>query len=198
MNISTVSGITQGFIPQAYMNFITPLLQYVITPAVVFSIVLFVIYKIFNVGKLIEKFTQVVTSVADLEQDVKILLSNMNVVKTHLVTNAGLNAHLFSPGSPLKLMPKGLELLEKSGFKKIYQDNKAWFIDEIRKTKASTLADIDEQSYRILDYCNNHDRFIKFKEVAFQNGVSLEVLLRVFSIYLRDQLANEVLDKAQE
>lgn len=170
-----------------------PFIQYIISPAIVFSIILFTAYKLTNLGEFKERFNKSLEDIKDFKKDMKRLTSNMDVVKTHLVTKSGLDANLFAAGSPLELLSAGKKLLNFSGFIKIYKDNKDWFIDEIKKYKPKTLADIDEASIKVLEKCKNDDKFADFKQIAFQNGVSIDVLLKTLSIYLRDEVSKEIL-----
>lgn len=173
--------------------FQNPFVQYVLSPAIALSIVLFIAYKLLNLGELKQKFVQSLKDVDDLKKDSKKLLSHVDIMKTHLVTNDGLNANLFAPGSPLQLLDKGKKLLQDSRFEEIYKENKTWFLDEIKKNKINTLADIDDASMRVIEKCRDNQKYCNFKEIAFENGVSLDVLLKVLAIYLRDEAAKELL-----
>ena len=175
------------------IDFNNPYVQYVISPAVVFSIILFIAYKLLNLGGLREQFKQALKDVENLKTDSKKLLSHLDIIKTHLVEKTGLDTGLFSSASPLKLLPKGEKLLDASGFKQIYAENKDWFLDKIRQYKTSNLAEIDEASFKVMDKCQEDAKFADFKSIAFQNGVTLDLLLRVLSIYLRDESAKELL-----
>ena len=172
-----------------------PYIQYIISPAIVFSVVLFLVYKFMKLGELKQMFKQSITDIGELKSDVKKIKSNMQVVKTHLVTQQGVDANLFASSSPLELKPKGIKLLKESGFKNIYKNNKDWFIEEISKYNPLTLADLDETSFKVLEKCNDIRKFADFKQIAFQHGVSLELLLRVLSIYLRDEVAKTIFKK---
>lgn len=153
----------------------------------------FLLKTIFNLGGKNKEFDTALIDIKDLKKDVKKLLSHMDKVVTHLVNKTGLDTGLFSSASPLALMTKGKEILNKSGFKKIYKDNKTWFIEEIKKYDVKTLADIDEASIKVMEKCRDSNQFANFKELAFQNGLPIDVFLRVLSIYLRDEAAKEIL-----
>ncbi|OGG31631.1 hypothetical protein A3A63_00180 [Candidatus Gottesmanbacteria bacterium RIFCSPLOWO2_01_FULL_46_9] len=191
---STISAITQT-VPTIDLGKLlqNPFVQYVLSPAIVFAIVLWLAYNLLNLGELKQKFTQSVLDIEDLKKDNKKLLSHVDIIRTHLVTNTGLNANLFGPGSPLKLLPAGIRILNLSGFKQVYATNKTWFIDEIKKIDVKTLSDIDEASIKILEKCRHDNKFANYKEIAFENGISIDTLLKILSIYLRDELAKEVL-----
>lgn len=175
--------------------FKNPFVQYIVSPAVVFGIVLFCAYHLLNIGSLKAKFNRALDDIDTLEKDVKKLVSHMDIAKTHLVTKTGLDANLFAPGSPLKLLSAGLEILNASGFKKIYLENKKWFVDEIKNQNVKSLSEIDEASLKLVEKCYKEKKYGDYKELAFQNGISVDVLLKILAIYLRDELAKEILNK---
>ena len=166
-----------------------PYIQYLVSPAVVFSFVLFVAYKILNLGSLIEQFKTVTKDVENLKSDNKKLLGHIYIIKTHLVDKTGLDSGLFGAASPLRLLQKGEDLLNKSGFKKVFEENKEWFVDEVKKYKVKNIAEIDEATFKIMSKCRDNDKFIDYKQIAYLNGVSIDVLLRICSIYLRDEIS---------
>ena len=69
---------------------------------------------------------------------------------------------------------------------------------EVKKCKVETLSDLDEATFKIMGKCRDDEMFMDYKEIAFQNGVIVDVLLKVFAIYMRDELKDEVLDKSSE
>lgn len=173
--------------------FSNPFVQYILSPVVVFGIIFFILSRIYNFGGFMEKVTKALDNVADLDKKVSKLAEHMGVIKTHLVTSGGLDVGLFGPGSPLKLLPAGIRLLERTGFKKIYHDNKEWFVNEAKNYKHDTISDIDDASFKIMEKCRDGNDFADFKEIAYQNGINLDVLLRALAIYLRDELAKEII-----
>lgn len=191
---STISAAVTAGIQNSPIDW-NAIVQYVLSPVVVFTIILFIAYRLLNLGVLKQKFDQALIDINELKKDGRKLLSHVDIIKTHLVTSGGLSASLFGPGSPLRLLQGGIKLLEVSGFKKIFKDNKTWFIDEIKKYDVKTLADIDEAAFKVMEKCRSDGKFADFKELAFENGVSLDILLRVLSIYLRDEVAREILNE---
>ena len=148
-----------------------------------------------NLGGSNQKVNDAITDISELKTDVRKLLTHVDIIRTHIVTTGGLSADLFSAASPLKLLPKGIKALEASGFKKIYADNKNWFVEKIKHYEPKTLADIDEASFKVMEKCRDDAKFADFKEIAFENGIPLDSLLRVISIYLRDEVAEEILER---
>lgn len=192
---STISAVMEKASQFNWGGFINnPFVQYIASPTIVFLILGFIFTKAFRLGELKEKIFAALDDIKDLKKGFKKLSSHVDIIRASLVTKGGLDARLFSSTSPLKLLPEGEKLLESSGFKKIYNENKKWFVNEIKKYNVKTLADVDEASFEIMEKSRDNRKFADFKEIAFQNGVTLDLLLRVLSIHLRDQIANQVLD----
>ena len=190
-NASSISWETLLSTP-LFQYIIIPFFQYAFSPIATVGFFYFLFNKTYNFGTFTEKINMALKDIDDLKKDCKKLLSHVDIIKTHLVTNAGLNAGLFGPGSPLKLLEPGIRLLRLSGFIKIYHDNKDWFIKEVAKYNIKTLSDLDEASFKLMEICRDNEKFADLKEIAFLNGVNVDTLLRVLSIYLRDELAKEL------
>jgi len=190
--MSAVPQRTTSFDWNTIVN--NPYISYMTSPAIVFGILLCVIITSFKLGGFKQELSDYEKDIESLKKDVKKLLSHVDIIKTHLSDKSGLDTHLFSAESPLRLLEKGKELLRKSGFENIYKNNKSWFISQIKSHKVKTESDIDEASLKVLEKCRENNKFMDFKEIAFQNGITPDVLLRVLSIYLRDTLSKEILN----
>lgn len=175
-----------------FQFFIIPIVKYALSPIVAVGFFYWLFTKTYNFGAFNEKINMALRDIDDLKKDGKKLLSHMDIIKAHLVTNTGLAAGLFAPGSPLKLLKAGIRLLNLSGFVKIYSNNKDWFINEAKKYNIKTLSDLDETSFKLMEICRDSKKFTDLKEIAFLNGVGVDTLLRVLSIYLRDELSKEL------
>lgn len=132
-------------------------------------------------------------SVNKLEQIVKNLELDITVIKTHLISETGLDSGLFAKNSPLSLTEKGEKLLDETEFREVYKENKNWFLDEIKKHGVKTMADIDEAAFKVLEDCRDNEKFIDYKEIAFEHGITVELLLKTLSIYLRDEASKDLL-----
>lgn len=192
---STLSAGAQNMSQVDLISFFSHPLVIVIISS---GVVAFIFKFVFNLGGKNKEIDSALTSIESLKKDVKKLLSHMDKVVTHLVNKTGLDSGLFSSASPVSLLPKGRAVLEKSGFKKTYEDNKGWFIDEIKKLNVKTLSDIDEASQRVIGKCIDEKKFVNYKEIAFQNGLPIDVLLRILSIYLRDEVSKEILEEISQ
>lgn len=94
--------------------------------------------------------------------------------------------------SPIKLNDEGEELLAKSEADKYINDNLEELINEISDEDPKSPYDVQELSSEVLRNKRDSDDFIKFKDYAYENGIEVDAIIYVMSIYLRD-LANEVL-----
>jgi len=191
---ATFSALTNQVTTQG-INWVAISTSPVILAIISSGITAFVLRSIFNMGGLNQKFISTIEDISDLKKDVKKLVSHVDKIISHLTIKTGLSADLFASNSQIVLLKKGIELLEKSGFKKIFKDNKEYFLSEVKKYNIKTLSDLDEASYKVIEKIKEEGKFMDYKEVAFQNGVIIDVLLKVFSIYMREIFAKELLSK---
>lgn len=179
-----------------------PYFQYMISPAITASVVVFTLAKIMNLGEFKERFKNMEESLKELKTEIKVLTKRIDVIERHLdiikgylVVETGLDVRLFTSNSPLTLTEKGEKLLDEAEFREVYKENKDWFLDEIRKHGIETESDIDEAAYEVMEYCRDNEKFIDYKEIAYQNGLTTEVLLKVLAIYLREEAIKELLKR---
>jgi len=168
------------------------LFDYLASPIITATILWFIFQKAYKLGKISKDFRASLNDIKDLKKDNKKLLNNTTIIKTHLVSKLGMDANLFTIGSPIKLKKKGTELLKISNFIQIYQKDKNWFIQEIKKSNPETLSAVDEASANLLNKMKNDLRFKNFQEIAFQHGITIDILLKICAIYLRNQIAKEI------
>ena len=114
-------------------SLIAPLFQYLISPALIVGFLLFFCIRIFKLGELSIKFKTLLKDVEGLKTDSNKVTKDVGVIRTHLISSLGMKAELFTSSSPITLQPKGEEILEKSGFKKIYEDDKEPFVSKIKQ-----------------------------------------------------------------
>jgi len=100
--------------------------------------------------------------------------------------------------SPLGLTDKGKALLIDSTGKDYIDSKKMEFFKEMKSKKPKTAYDVQELSKEIIANRIYRDEFNSIKEFAFVKGVTLDVVLDVLSIYLRDFLLIELGFKVQD
>lgn len=98
----------------------------------------------------------------------------------------------FQQNSPIQLTEKGIALLGDSGMK-AYVDEKSSYLLEICKSEKQTknlktAYDIQAFVFDMFDklvFSEEVDK--KFKEFAYKQGVSIELIRRIGAIYFRDK-----------
>jgi len=103
--------------------------------------------------------------------------------------------------SPVKLTEKGEELLKKSGAKVILdkEENKKTIISKIKaEPKPTNAYDVQEKTRKVIEEMANTPMFLPLKDYAFNEGMELEVILNVVSIYFRDCALSELGFKVED
>jgi len=174
-------------------NLIIPALKYLISPAVGFSIVLWIFSKTFKLGQFTEKVNSGLKKIGGLDKSITKINRHLTIIKVHLADKSGLDMKLFIAHSPVSLTTKGKDIIINSKFDKKYQKNKQWFVNGIKELKHETLAEIDESTIKFL-YENQEEskKLGNIKDIAFKTGIPVDVLLRVYAIYLRNHIATEL------
>lgn len=95
--------------------------------------------------------------------------------------------------SPLHPTDFGWKLLKDSELQKIIVDNKPFFFDKMKKelSKNPTAYDIQEISRKVVINEKNNEFMKPVKKYAFKNGISMDTLLRLGGLVLRDQYLKE-------
>ncbi len=88
--------------------------------------------------------------------------------------------------SPLSLSEKGEELLQKSGADKFVSDHTKELVDAIKSKNPKTAYDVQTISKEVVEKLKDREDFIPFKNFAFREGLELEPIFIVMSIFLRD------------
>lgn len=133
------------------------------------------------------KFSKLETSISWIKETVTKLEGRMD--------------NAFGSASPVKLMEKGLDVLNSSGLKEYIDKNQDALISNCGLTKLHNQYDIQEKAFNCLDRFDFGDFENKLKKVSFERGMSIEIIRRIGGIYFRDILlakngfAPEDLDK---
>ena len=176
------------------MNVIlSDLLKYLSTPALLLSMAIWILYQTFRFGKFSERFDNLCKQINKLLGEFQTTKKDVGIIKTILISKFGVEAELFSTTTPLTLTAKGKKLLEKSGFREMYKQEKDYFLNTIREKNPKTAAEIDKVAKEIMFALEDEEKLSKFKETAFESGVELPLLLQVCAIYLRNKAIKELL-----
>jgi hypothetical protein len=123
------------------------------------------------------RFTAIETSldwIADRIKDLKIEIDNMK--------NPG-----FKNGSPVALTDKGQKWLTDSGLKKYIDSNRSHLIESCSTKKETNAYEVQQHIFTLfenMEFDKEADK--KFKQYAYEEGISMEVLRRIGAIYFRD------------
>ncbi len=181
-------------------TFIQYLITSILTPSAVIGFVSFILYKAFNLGEVhqkllsaMEDLTEMKLNVKDLTNSIDTLKMDTTVIKTYLISDLDMDAALFNAASPISLTEKGSAIIEEVSFIDIYNQNKNEFLNKIKEHNVKTPADIDEACTLIMYDMKDDPRLNHFKEIAYEHGLIVDVLLRACAIYLREEAIKELL-----
>lgn len=123
-----------------------------------------------------------------LDDDIKnIIKPDLKDIRERFFALEGKSSSFFQTASPVQLLGKGEEALEKSGFKKYIDDNKSSLFKDCDPKKETTAYEVQEHIFRLFDemiFDEENDK--KFKEYAYQQGIAMTLLRRVGAIYFRN------------
>jgi len=98
---------------------------------------------------------------------------------------------LYNAESPLKILPKGMEIIQEMGFKKAIDDNLNFLIKFIDGLKPKTALDVEELSIGTISYLMKDATQTIFKEVENFIYIKPEYknaeYFKVAGLYLRDK-----------
>jgi len=110
----------------------------------------------------------------------------------------------FASASPVRLLPKGLDVLNSSGLKEYIDKNQNNIIEKCNIVKTHNQYDIQEKAFECLDKLDFGSFEETIKKAAYDYGMSVETIRRIGGIYFRDILlakngfAPEDLDKPKK
>jgi len=96
--------------------------------------------------------------------------------------------------SPRKLNDYGRKILNESGIKEIIEGKRAKLFELVKEKEAKNAYDAEQAILSIVDELPKHcpDVIDRLKTGAFQTGASIETVLLVGGIYLRDLILPEL------
>ncbi len=113
-------------------------------------------------------------------------------IKESITKLEGRMDNAFGSASPIKLLPRGIEVLETSGLKKYINNNKQNLITKCDFKKGLVNQyDIQERAFECFDKLNLGTFEQKLKDASYKYGMSLETIKRIGGIYFRDILLSE-------
>lgn len=101
-----------------------------------------------------------------------------------------------TPGSPLQLTDYGKQLMQDSGFNGILADNnnRKVLVDFVIAMNPQTEYDVQECSTKSIEKLleNNNPILTPLKDYAYNNGLSIDILVKPAGILLRDKVLRRV------
>lgn len=140
----------------------------------------------FQLGKYKEKVDNLEKKVADLEQKVDGIQQRLVECATKLDERTQPYASLTKRKSPVSLTDEGESLLQRSGADKFVLENKDELIQKIKDKNPKSAYDVQTYARQVVESLQNDDRFTPFKDFVYKEGIDIEPIFIVMSIYLRD------------
>lgn len=135
------------------------------------------------------------TSVKNIKGDLdKNIKPDLKGVRDRLSTLEGKTSNLFASASPIKLTPRGEDMLHDSGLKQYIDDNYKLLTDACGESRSmDNPYDVQQSAFGFFDdYQFPGDISNKLKTYAFNAGISMDSLRRVGAIYFRDKCLEEL------
>ncbi len=173
-------------------NFVQPFIQYLLSPAIVAGVAVFIFSRALKLGEIKRDFEIIREDVGELKAKSGSIISNITVIKTHLVDKAGMNALLFRAMSPISLTPSGKRLIKKVEFDEFVLENYQEIEARFKQEDANTLLKLDDLSDKVVEEYFVAGDLSHYDDKAFKEGISTEVLLRACALYLREFMADKL------
>jgi len=158
-------------------------------PAICFTIVLSIGGSIFAFGRFSARLKRVELDVEKISPKLDILINCFNRLigkLEKLKTLSGLDDLYYKTSSPRALTENGMRMIEESGLKEFIDNNTDELFKKIEATKPGTNYDIEQLSMDIMLMHSGDNRINKAKEIAYQRGTDLNLMLLASGLYLRD------------
>jgi hypothetical protein len=99
-----------------------------------------------------------------------------------------------APGSPLKLTDYGRKLIDESGFETILRECRDELVERVKVTQPKTNYDIQENAIAVIKELveSGDDKLTPLKDYAFNNGLSVDILIPPAGIVLRDEVMKDL------
>ena len=140
-----------------------------------------------KLGKYEEKVNTLETKVTTLESEVKELNKKLVECSTKVDERTqSYAASLTKRKSPVSLTDRGESLLKRSEADKFVLENQGELVEKIKERHPKSAYDVQIYAKEVVESLQNEDRFTKFKDFAFKEGIELDAIFIVMSIFLRD------------
>lgn len=126
-----------------------------------------------------------------LGEDVRVMKDEIKLIRDKAVACETLldeRGPLTKRRSPVSLTDRGRIVLENSGGKKFVDDKIESLSGKVEEKNPNTAYDIQELSKEVIASMKDSDDFNIFKDYLFKEGLSIDDIVEVLSIYLRDKI----------
>lgn len=155
------------------------------------SVVLSAVVGFFSATYKLGKYIQVVKDLkermknneGEMKEQNKLLIECSTKIEER---TSNLAASYMTRKSPISLNDKGEELLKRSKADKFVLVNESELVGKIKASDPKTAYDVQEIAKKVVKSLENDGRFNSFKDFAYKEGLDLEPIFTVMSIYLRD------------
>src|SRR3989344_6840743 len=140
-----------------------------------------------RIGIYKNKVDTLVSEVSDLKREVKDLSAELIKCSTKIDERTrSYSSTLTKRESPISLSENGKTLLSKSGADRFVLENQEDLVNKIREKNPHSAYDVQSYARAVVEEIQNEPRFKPFKDFAFKEGVNLEPIFIVMSLFLRD------------
>lgn len=178
MNPDTITTATQAQAQVSfwleYGNVLIPLIVSIAT-----GIAAFLIYR--------DKVRNLADDVKDIKKEMKDIRDMVIECKTSLKEREPLT----KKESPISLTERGNQFLQASGGVQFIDENFTDLFAKVEAHSPKTAYDVQELSKEVLREISNNDKFAPLKEYLFKEGESLEELITVMGVDLRDRILKQ-------
>lgn len=155
------------------------------------SVVLSAVVGFFSAAYKLGKYIQVIKDLkerinkneSEIKEQSKLLIECSTKIDER---TSNLAASYMTRKSPVALNDKGEELLKRSKADKFVLVNESELVKKIEASAPKTAYDVQEIAKKVVKSLENDERFNSFKDFAYKEGIDLEPIFTVMSIYLRD------------
>jgi len=168
----------------------------------VVTAVSFIIVKVFNLGKVAQRLTDVEDGITDVKTDVdktkKDLTKEIKESRKDLtnridevLTNMALK-QVSQSQSPRALNDFGNQVLEQSGIRAIIEPKVSEIVAEVKANKPENPYQVQEMLLDIVKKLKDTDLKDSIEQAAFKSGVTVETVLLVAGIDIRDTVLQKL------
>ena len=164
-----------------YANVIIPLAVSLVT-----GVATFFVYR--------EKVSRLEKDVGKLHDEVRDIRDKVIACETSLREREPLTKRK----SPISLSERGRRVLEDSGGRKFVDDNLKELKKAVEGKSPQTSYDVQEMARKVIRSMTDDTRLNGMKEYLFKEGIDIDDLITVLSIYLRDKVLEAKNWKAED